>query len=86
MLYVCKLLEHKYIHLDSCAKLIALRIENTDTVKTIKENIQEKVEIPCDQQELIFEEKVLQDDCILSEFDIQYSKLKVMLNLIGENG
>ena len=86
MLYKLHFLEHKYIHLDSWAKLIALRIENSDTVKTIKENIQEKVEIPYNQQEIIFEGKVLQDDCILSEFGIQYSKLKVVLNLIGKNG
>ena len=71
--------------MDSCRKLVMLQIESSDTIKTIKENIQEKVEIPSDQQEIIYENKILQDNSTLSKLDIQYSKLKVVLNLIGKN-
>jgi len=79
------IVEHKYIHLDSCGKLVVLRIESSDTIKIIKESVQEKIKVPCDQQEIIFEGEILQDDYIVSNYNIQYSKLKVVLTIIGKN-
>ena len=63
-----------------------LCIEPSDTLKIVKESIQEKIKIPCDQQQIIFEGEILQDDYIISNYNIQYSKLKVVLTIIGKNG
>ena len=59
-----------------------LKVENPDTtIKTFKKNIQDLVDIPCDKQVVILEDKLLQDDCVLSDCDIQYSKLKLIFEL-----
>lgn len=79
-------LEHKYIHLDSWGKVVLLRVENSDTIKTVKENVQDKIGISFLQQEVIFKGKILQDDSALSECDdIQYSKFEVLLKVLGKN-
>ena len=78
--------EHKYIHLDSWGKLVPLQIEILDTIRSVKENIQHKIEVPFEQQEVIFKGRILQDDSVLSEFnDIEYSKFEVSLKVIGKN-
>ena len=61
-----------------------LRVESSFTIKAIKESIQDEVKIPCNEQEIIFDEEILQDHCSLSEFDIQYSKLNVRVEIIGK--
>ena len=50
---------------------LALDVSLGDTIKAVKKKIQEKEGIPFDQQQLNFDRNQLNDECTLSEYNIQ---------------
>ena len=51
-------------------KTIALEVEASDTIRNVKTKIQGKIEIPPDEQCLVFAKKLLEDELTLSDYSI----------------
>ena len=66
------------------AKTTILNIEADDSIDTVKQKIQEKENISPYDQRLIFNGKQLEDDCTLSDLNIERnSTLHLLLRLRG---
>ena len=55
-------------------KAFPLDVEHSDTIENLKKKIEEKEDIPKNEQRLIYEGKALEDDRILDDYNIKEGK------------
>jgi len=65
-------------------KTITLEVQLTDTIKNVKEKIQEKEGIPPSKQLLIFDGEQLEDNLILLNYNI-HNESTIHVIVFGEN-
>lgn len=66
-------------------KTIVLEVNKFDTVQNVKTKIQDKEGIPLNQQRLIFNRQPLQNECTLTDYNIENeSMLTLVLRLKGK--
>ena len=64
--------------------LITLKVESSDTVKTIKECVQDQLGILITLQVVTLRDEELKDDCVISDRSIESAKLNIVA-VFGKN-
>lgn len=61
-----------------------IQIKNSATVQELKQTIQSKEGIPVEQQRLVFEGRLIENSCSLSDYNIQHeSRVFMSLRITG---
>ncbi|KAJ0612797.1 putative Ubiquitin-like domain-containing protein [Helianthus annuus] len=68
------------IVITATGKTISLQVKGLDTISSIKLKIEAQEDIPCRQQKLIFDEKLLQDNDILGNLCIEKESILKLLH------
>jgi len=59
-------------------KIIQVHIYLDKKVRNLKHSINEKLKVPVDQQQLFYQDRLLEDDCTLSSYGIDAGSLILM--------
>ena len=65
---------------------IPLEVESTDTIKSLKEKINDKEGIPINKQRFIFSGKVIKDGCTLQDYNIPNDGTVHLMPLLYRRG
>lgn len=56
-------------------RMITIPVTSSDSIRNVKRNIHQSYQYPPDRQRLVFNGKRLEDDCSLSDYNIQNGSL-----------